>query len=209
MKRIMISWVIITAVLGMCFSPCFGQHMLEFRLGPSWPQARLTMGSPVFDIGLGYGLIVDKKIGFGIATDFLWSTKPDETTSNGLYKITSKEQFYMFPIMGFFLLDPLPEMVIHPTVHFNIGYNSMIYSVKTDSTSSSGNRPTSSVSPYYYGIIIKVGADGLYNIGERSALFLGFEYQWAGTETKSNSENLFDKRDMSGLCLRFGFRVIL
>jgi hypothetical protein len=209
MKRILMSSAIIAAVLGMCLFPCFGQHLFEFKLGPSWPEGRLKMASPVFDIGLAYGLIVDRKVGFGLATDFLWSTKTSEVPSNGLYKITSDEQFYMFPIMGFFLLDPMPDMVIHPVAHFNIGYNSMIYSVKMDSTSSAGNRPTSSVSPYYYGLIVKTGIDGLYNIGERSALFLGLEYQWAGTATKSNSENLFDKRDMSGLCLRFGFRAIL
>lgn len=211
MKRILMSSAIITAILGICLFPCFGQHLFEFKLGPSWPQDRLNMGSPVIDIGLAYGLIVDRKIGFGLATNFLWSTKTNETHDpSGYWKISSDEQFYMFPIMGFFMLDPMPEKIIHPVVHFNIGYNSMIYSVQTDSSSTvTGSRPTSSVSPYYYGLIIKTGVDGLYNIGERSSLFLGLEYQWANTETKSNSENLFDKRDMSGLCLRFGFRVLL
>lgn len=210
MKRVLLSAALITTVLGMCLSPCFGQRILEFKLGPSWPQARLNMGSPVFDVGLAYGLIVDRKVGFGLATDFLWGTKTSEIqdTSTSHWKITSDEQFYMFPIMGFFMFDPIPDKVIHPVVRFNIGYNSMIYSVTTDSSSNTGSKPVAAVNPYFNGLIVKTGADAYYNIGERSALFLGLEYQWANTKTTA-SGNLFDMRDMSGLCLHLGFRVLL
>jgi hypothetical protein len=56
---------------------------------------------------------------------------------------------------------------------------------------------------------VKFGIDELYNMGNRSALYLGLEYQWAKTSTTSNAEGIFDMRNMSGLGLSAGFRVIL
>ena len=83
----------------------------------------------------------------------------------------------------------------------------MIYSYNSkDTIPGAAIKP---LSPYFYGLIIKAGIDGLYNIGERSALFLGLEYQWAGTSTTNNTDGLFDKRDMSGLGLRAGFRITM
>ena len=49
----------------------------------------------------------------------------------------------------------------------------------------------------------------MYDIGEHSALFLGLEYRWADTKTVSNEDDLFDKRNMGGIGLCAGFRVIL
>ncbi len=120
---------------------------------------------------------------------------------------------FMFPVLGFVMIDPVPNLIVHPSAQFQIGYNSM-YSVTTGyDTTGTGNDPTKrkevSHSDYYYGLIMKAIVDANYNLGESSTIFLGVEYQWAGTKTQSNTAGLFAKRDMSGIGLRAGFRVAL
>jgi hypothetical protein len=183
------------------------EKLFSMGIGMKWPQALLSSGIPTGDADINYGAMIDHKVGFGLAADFLWNVQNKETRdSTGIhYRITNEQKTFMFPIMGFFLLDPIPNLVIHPVARFEIGYNSMIYSYKT-LTDTSAVKP---LSPYFYGLIIKASLDGLYNLGERSALFLGLEFQWAGTSTTSNPEGIFDKRDMSGIGLRAGFRVTI
>jgi hypothetical protein len=136
--------------------------------------------------------------------DFLWNTQSTTASVAGdHFKTVSDQQAYMFPVMFFVQLDPMPDLMVHPVAHFDIGYNSMIFSYTgTDSTGTK-----TPLSPYFNGLIVKFGIDGLYNMGERSALYIGMEYQWANMSTVSNSQGLFDKRDMSGLGLSAGFRV--
>jgi hypothetical protein len=180
--------------------------MLSMKLGLSWPQALLSTAVPSGDAELNYGIIVDEKVGLGVAADFLWNVRSkDVPVSSGHYKTLSDQSTFMFPIMGYFMIDPVPDLVVHPVAHFSIGYNSMTFNY-TQNDASGGKTP---VSPYFYGLIIKTGADAMYNIGKKSALFLGLEYRWADTKTTANTDGLFDKRDMSGIGLSGGFRVIL
>jgi hypothetical protein len=184
------------------------EKLFSMGIGMKWPQALLSSGIPTGDAEVNYGAMVDRKVGFGVAADFLWNVQSDDQKdSSSHYIAITERKTFMFPIMGFFLLDPVPNLVIHPVGRFEIGYNSMIYSYKSkDTAAGAAVKP---LSPYFYGLIIKASLDGLYNIGERSALFLGLEFQWAGTSTTNNTEGLFDKRDMSGIGLRAGFRVTI
>jgi hypothetical protein len=166
----------------------------------------LSTGIPSGDVEINYGAFIDRKVGFGLATDFLWNIDTKEATTGTHFTIVNEKKTFMFPIMGFFLIDPLPGLMVHPVARFEIGYNSLIYSYKYKDSADAVLKP---LSPYFYGLIIKASLDGLYNLGERSALFLGLEYQWAGTTTTNNTEGLFDKRDMSGIGLRAGFRVLM
>jgi hypothetical protein len=184
------------------------EKLFSMGIGMKWPQVLLSSGIPTGDADINYGAMIDRKVGFGFATDFLWNVQSnDQRDSSSHYKIITERKTFMFPIMGFFLLDPVPNLIIHPVGRFEIGYNSMIYSYKSrDTTAGAAAKP---LSPYFYGLIVKASLDGLYNIGERSALFIGFEYQWAGTTTTNNTDGLFDKRDMSGIGLHAGFRVLM
>ena len=120
----------------------------------------------------------------------------------------------MFPLGGFFLIDPLPDWRFHPIGKFGVGYNSMIYNFKDSRVdTASANLADSSLSKkdpsgYYYGIILRAGADCVFSLGESTGLFAGAEYQWANTRsTAKTGNNEFLRRDMSGLLIRVGFRA--
>jgi hypothetical protein len=184
------------------------ERMLSMKIGMAWPKELLSTGRPSGDAEVNYGLIVDKKVGFGVTGNFLWNVQSQEQKIGGTghFKILSAQQSYMFPIMGFFQIDPVPQLIVHPVATFKIGYNSMIYSYTESDSLRQNSKP---LHPYFYGLIIKGGVDALYDIGERSTLFLGLEYRWANTNTVSSTNGLLDKRDMGGIGLSAGFRVIL
>lgn len=191
----------------------YAEKMVSAKIGLSWPRALLSMGSPSGDAEINYGTIIDRKLAFGVSGNFLWNVKADVqrvSTGTGVthYKTVSEQKTFMFPIMGFFQLDPMPDLALHPVAHFQIGYNSMIYSF-TETDSSSATPTVTPLSPYFYGLIMKAGVDALYSIGESSSLFLGMEYRWADMQTGSNTHGLFDKRNMGGIGISAGFRVSL
>jgi hypothetical protein len=174
------------------------ERLFSLQIGPSWPSVTTS----AWDAEVMYGLFIDKKVGFGVAADFLWKTITlERPVANGLMEPVKDESSYMYPIMGFIVFDPVPFQVIHPMVKFAIGYNSLNYKVKpVEITDHPG---------YYYGMIVKLGLDGLYNLGEQAAVFLGLEYQWADTKTTKDSKGYLSHRDMSGTGLHIGFRFLL
>jgi hypothetical protein len=175
------------------------EKLFSLQIGPTWPSAT----SSAWNTEFMFGTFVDKKVGFGIAADFLWNTLTQEQRDEqtGQLKTTKDESSYMYPIMGFIVFDPMPYQMIHPMLKFEMGYNSLQYHVDPE------------VQPdkqgYYYGMIVKLGIDGLYNLGEQAAVFLGLEYQWADTKTTKYSGGIFYRRDMSGTGLTIGFRFLL
>jgi hypothetical protein len=205
MKRLTIYFLLTVALSGMFFASR-AESMLSLSIGTTWPQALLYTGICSGDAELNVGAIVDKRIGFGFATDFLWNTIEKDVqiadTTPGKYKTVSAQRTFMFPVMGYFLIDPVPSLIVHPVAKFEIGYNSMIFANKDTTNASPVNYP------YFFGLIIKGSVDALYNIGEHSSLFLGVQYQWADMRNAAKGE-LFDKRDMSGVGIRAGFRVLM
>jgi hypothetical protein len=213
MKRIIMTVFCIFAVSGVLFS-INAENMVSIKIGTTWPQALLQTGICSGDAALQYGMIIDKKISFGLVGDFLWNTKSLEVKddSTGKWRIQHADKCFMFPVMAFFMLDPVPNLIVHPSAQFQIGYNSMVSITTGYDTTGTGNDPAkrteTSQSDYYYGLIMKAIVDASYDIGENSAVFLGVEYQWAVTKTSNNKIGLFNKRDMGGIGLRAGFRVI-
>jgi hypothetical protein len=205
MKRFLMAALCIVSMCGV-FSTVRAEGLLSINIGPIWPQALLSTGAPSWDGELEVGALIDKRIGFGFACDFLWNVRTRDVldTSTNHYRITNDEKTFMFPLMGFFMIDPVPNLIVHPVGTFQIGYNQMIYNVKTDNTTLNTQK---TVSPYFYGLIIKVGVDAVYNLGERAAIFAGLEFQWANTKTTDTQSGLFDKRDMSGIGIHAGFRI--
>lgn len=209
MRNTLKTALFVASILGVLGSS-HAQTLFSLKIGPSWPQGLLSTESASWDAGLDYGMIIDKKVGFGLAADFLWNVRTQDTlnSATNTYFRKTEEKSFMFPIMGFFFIDPVPKLIVHPVARFQIGYNSMIRNVKTDSTDAKSQAVQNTVSPYFYGLIIKVGADALYNIGENSSLFLGMEYQWADTRTNDTDKG-FNRFDMSGVGIKAGFRIIM
>jgi hypothetical protein len=194
-------------LLTLMIPGAYAERMLSGKIGMTWPRELLSTGIPTGDAELNYGIIIDKKVALGISGNFLWNVKAkkQQLDSSEHYKIIDAQQSYMFPIMGFFQIDPVPNLIVHPVATFKIGYNSLIYSY-TEADSS--NRSSKPLYPYFYGLIIKGEVEALYDIGERSSLFLGMGYRWANAKTFTKS-GLFDERNMGGIALSAGFRVLL
>jgi hypothetical protein len=205
MKRKGLLALFLFTASGVLFS-IYAENMFSIKIGTTWPQALLSTGICSGDAALEYGIIIDKKIAFGLASDFLWNTKSQDVrdSSSGQWRISHADKCFMFPIMAFFMIDPVPNLIVHPSAQFQIGYNSMISG--TSGYNSAANKDTSQYN-YFNGLIIKGIVDAGYNIGESSTLFLGLEYQWAETKSVKINSPLFNKRDMSGIGLRAGFRV--
>ncbi len=177
------------------------ERLVSLKIGPVWPSATSTS----WDGELMYGSFIDKKVGFGIAADILWNTNAVDSVDTAMVHTTIRdESHYMFPIMGFIVFDPIPHAIVHPMLRFEIGYNSMIYNYTSRIAETTPSR-----SGYYYGLIVKLGIDGLYNVGEQTAIFAGLDYQWADTRNAADSAGRFYRRDMSGIGIRMGFRFLL
>ncbi|MBN1128838.1 MAG: hypothetical protein JXA71_07620 [Chitinispirillaceae bacterium] len=200
--------MLLCLVLFGSFSTATAAKMVSGKIGMTWPRALLSTGVPTGDAEVNYGLIIDKKVALGITGNFLWNVQSEDERVDsggvGRYKTISAQKSLMFPIMGFFQLDPVPYLIVHPVARFQIGYNSMIYYYTEADSGGANAKP---LSPYFYGLIMKAGIDALYDLGENSSLFLGMEYRWA--QTKTATTGLFDKRNMGGIGLCAGFRVIL
>jgi len=186
-------------------APFASEKMFCLQIGPAWPSKTST----AWDAEVMYGLFIDKKVGFGVAADFLWNTYTQERLvvggQPGQMETVKDESSYMFPVMGYVVFDPLPYQIIHPMLKFSIGYNSLKYNLNYKAPPA----VITEHSGYYYGLIVKLGADGLYNLGEQAAVFLGLEYQWADTKSTENNEGFFWRRDMSGAGIHIGFRFLL
>ena len=74
MKRNGLLALFLLAVSAALFPPQ-AENLLSLKIGTTWPQALLNTGIPSGDAELQYGIIVDRKIAFGVAGDFLWNTR--------------------------------------------------------------------------------------------------------------------------------------
>ena len=212
MKRSIIFAFLVCIMSGLIGPSYAKETFVSIKIGPTWPHDQLNSDHPTsWDGELLYGTFIDRKVGFGIAGDFLWNTNTvvkDSVIGGAHQKWAAREEgTYMFPVMCFLVFDPIPNAVVHPMMRFEIGYNSLLYYLKIRDADTT-QIPTSN-NGYYNGLIVKIGIDGLYNLGEQTAIFAGLEYQWANTTTSQNAEGFFSQLDMSGVGIRMGFRFLL
>jgi hypothetical protein len=188
-----------TVISGPFFPALASEKLFSLNFGAVWPSITSQSWNGEF-IGATF---IDRQIGFGIAADILWNKKT-EAQQNGVVLITTKEEsYYMIPVMGTIVFDPLPGMLLHPQFKAAIGYNSLFYTLNAQDRD-----PAAPKNGYYYGLIVKIGADGLYNLGEQSAIYFGLDYQWAELKQNTDIANHFYYRDMGGLGLHIGFRFL-
>ena len=199
-----------------CFIFCFllmlstagyaSERIASFSIGPVWPKDLLNSGRPTSWNAEGiYGIIVDRTVAFGLTSNFLWNTqsKEEKIPATGRDSVIESHEYYMYPISGFIMFDPLYKRVIHPTFRLEIGYNSLKY-YERESDVTAIDHPDG----YYFGLYTKLAIDGTYDIGKHSSFFVGGSYQWADTRT-TESNHTYSRIDMSGLGLQLGFRFLL
>ena len=179
------------------------ERVLVLKIGPSWPLAlRETEKPAAGDASIHAGLVVDGKIAFGGGIDFLWNTNDEaEPIGDDRYHLISTEKTFMFPVSVYLAITPIPDFKFQPCISGQIGLNTMYFSHEEDSI-----EPKNGL---YMGIYWKIAADAIYNLGENSGLFAGIDFQWSmPKKVRDEEEDYFYIRDMRGVGIRMGIRVI-
>jgi len=187
-------------------------NMLRLHIGPLWPRVLLDSDKPTqWDLGLGYGFMFDKIVGIGVGVDFMWNRVVDEVPvagEPGVYEMTRRESSYLFPVYGIVIVDPISRFVVHPALTFNLGYNSMVYNCDDEQELTTGTAPDDDPDGYYFGWFIRPGLDAIVNLGESAGLFVGVDYQWASTRSAKTEDGKYRRRNMSGVGVKGGLRVV-
>ena len=205
---------IITLVLILVASS-FASNLMNFVIGPTWPKALKNTPRPVMWNGaFEIGHVFDEKFIVGVKADFAWDIVKHYNSDSS--QITYSDKTFMFPISGFFALDPIPQYMFHPVARVQVGYNSATFSTKENVTTTVIDTSTtpfdttytitledSPKNGYYYGIIAKVGIDGVVDLGKHASLFAGFEWQFS--ELKNSDKYI---KPMSGPGVRMGVSVL-
>lgn len=197
-------------VVVLCAGDLFSaERFLVMKIGPTWPkELQLTEKPTAWDGSLVTGLIVDQKIAFGGGVDFLWNVNRKTTKLEGnTYQIDKEEKTFMFPVSGYLAISPIPQFRVQPCISTQLGLNTMYYSSSKDTT---GNRNGSrSENGWYMGFYWKIAADAVFNLGETSGLFAGLDYQFSKPKKLNvKSDDIFTQRDMNGVGIRMGLRVM-
>ena len=199
-------FLLMTVGLGMSFA---AENLLVLKIGPTWPKALQWSKKPTaWDASVQGGWVFDRKLAFGGGIDFLWNVNKQTTPISGggtSYRIENVQKSFMFPISGFLALTPIPDFRVHPCASVQIGLNTLYYSNSADSVLATALRE----SGWYMGFYCKLAADAVLNLGDKSGLFAGVEYQWA-TADKLNpgASDILTQRKMGAFGLRMGFRVL-
>ena len=181
----------------------YGQSIMNFSIGPIWPKdfnENNYESKTAWSVAFEYGRVFDKRIAIGGKIDVLWEIARTESDSSS-GTIDAKSRLFMFPISFFLQFDPIPQYTLHPVFRGQIGYNSMAIS-HSDINGGSDNDPIKHSSGYYYGIIAKLGADAVIDVGQQAAFFVGFEYQYAPVNSKT------DRIRMNAPAIRMGLSIL-
>ena len=211
--------VVLIAVMFIS-SSVLSEGLFSLKMGPTWPRDLLGQEKPTaWDASLEYAAVLDRMIWIGVSGNFLWNVRMEEnpftdtTTGISYYNIEEERKSFMFPVSLLIGISPLTHYLVHPSVKFNIGYNSLYYKIaqKQDPENDNAVFEDKDPSGYYYGLFMKISADANLNLGEQTMLFAGMYYQWARLKSakKSDEYDLYGRRDMSGIGIRLGIRFWL
>ena len=200
------------------------ETMLNLKMGPAWPKelrenntdAGITAWEPSIEIGA----LFDRRVGFGFDAEFQWKRRLDDSTYIDTVTLTSVtvvdkvERFFMFPPSIFLVIDPVPDLIVHPAIKGQIGMTLLYYSNKwfddDDGDGNADDEKKSEDTGLYYGVFGKAGIDAIYDIGETVSIFAGFEFQFGNARHKKDgTENQYYKKQIYGPGIRMGFRFLM
>ncbi len=190
------------------------EQTLRLWIGPTWPREMLeTEQKTAWNAGVAAGVTVDRKIGIGGEIDFLWQVnRQEEEIDDGISVILDEQKTFMWPILGYLYISPIPDFLVYPVIEGQIGFNLLYY--KGDLAES---QPTAVDDDFdrnglYLGLIGKAIADAHVRIGDNSSLFAGLAYTWSNpSKTKKierNGQKLKAHRAMRGLAIRMGIALL-
>ena len=147
--------------------------------------------------------------------DFTWNIIVDDTVVGNdtipIYQTENEKKLFMFPISACLIIDPIPKFVFHPVIKGQVGLDMMVKSQKA--YDSLGNKivipANRDESGFYYGVIGKASIDGVYDLGDHAALFVGFEFQWGRVRKKvKGTVNEYFRPKIYGPGIRMGLSIL-
>ena len=164
-----------------------------------------------------YGWTLNEHFVFGPNIGFSWCLQKEKTTdyAPNTELVSSKERVIMLPISLFFIFDPIPQFMIHPIIHAQVGYNSVFISnvyynsVGEDQDTVEKNRKTAQEwDGYYNGIISKFGLECMIDLGKSISIFAGPQWQISVVERRKKDSKPFERK-FHGFGIRMGVSVLL
>jgi hypothetical protein len=194
---------------------------LNFGIGPTWPKGlRETERPTAWNASVEYAKLFDNIIGIGLDVDFSWNNVIDDTTyqdtgisGNIIFKTLKHKdnRLFMFPLSAFLMIDPIPKYKVHPVIKGQIGFNMM---AKGQTMFDSSGREITipkdqDEGGFYIGLLGKVSADAVFDIGEHAALFAGFELQWGTLKKRvEGTNNVYFEYNVLGPGIRMGMSFL-
>ena len=164
-----------------------------------------------------YGWMLSDNFSLGANISFAFNLEKDKQTSVGVGTdlIYSKERIFMLPVSIFAAVDPVPQYVVHPVVHVVLGYNSVFISnvdyqkdQKVEGETSEVKSAVELYNGYYNGFYTKFGADCMFDVGKKTSLFVGPQWQISTAERRGKGKEVFERK-FNGFGLRVGVSVLL
>ena len=174
----------------------------------SWLTSR---GSPnTWGVGAEYGWRINDYFMLGPKMNLSWNLIKDRRTAYDIDENTnwvlSRERIVMMPVSAFFAVDPIPQFMIHPILHAQVGYNSVFISNSNYDKAHSGN--VGAADGYYNGVFVKFGVDCMIDIGKQVSIFAGPQWQFTTVERRKK-DTIPLERVFNGFGLRAGVSILL
>jgi len=155
-----------------------------------------------------YGWMLSDHVSWGANLGFAHHLEKNrEIMVVGTEKIHSKERIVMIPVSMFTVIDPIPQYVVHPVAHVVLGYNSLFIS-NVNYEKNGDNSAVESYDGYYNGFYTKFGADCMFDVGKKTSLFAGPQWQISTVERRGKDKDVFERK-FNGFGLRLGVSVLL
>jgi len=157
-----------------------------------------------------YGWMLSDHVVWGASVSFARHLEKNRNPEK-TYWIYSKERVVMFPVSMFVLIDPIPQYVVHPAMHISLGYNSVVISSVNYEKGLIETAKVGENDGYYNGFYTKFGMDCMFDIGKKTSLFVGPQWQISTTERrgKKEIENGVYEHKFNGFGLRLGVSILL
>ena len=201
----------IVTIISLSVVSAHAEKLIQLKVGPGWPRAiRENKSKTALDASILYGASFDRKVAIGAGVDFLADVNTDDTLLSGnVYRRNMIEKTFMFPVSGFIALTPIPDFRIHPCISGQVGFNTVYFSHKDNSIESADTAKDYDEDGFYIGFFWQIAADAIFSLSENIGLFAGLEYQWSEPKkVNKDSDDQFTKRNMSGISIRMGLRIV-
>ncbi len=209
MQRIGLYMVMAVVCCGMFSALEAYSRYTHVQIGPQWPE---DLKGVAWNAGLESGAEFDQIITVGGGLNFLWKTEvsdSEDVSTTPVTKIdTSKTGRYMVPVYATLGIDPQPQLIVHPVLKIDVGLNTMYYSHREYDRDKEKLVKADTSSGFYFGPFVRVGLEGVYDLGETVSARAGCSWSWS--KVKKNAENAGHyERPMSGfgMCVGLRFRM--